>query len=186
MPVFASYTDLRKWGAEDKAQRLLKEASLESFSGSRPNEKSVFLSHSTKDDDLVGGVALILQNHGGNVYIDHSDPSISEDNCLAIAAHLRVVIHGCRKFVMLASPRSKDSTWMPWELGLGDGIHSPVNVAIFPSAETIVDMKWSEREYLGLYRRIVWGTQEGQNGFMWLVWDFRTNTAEKLSNWLAS
>lgn len=181
MIAFATYTDLRKLGAEENAKRLLKEASL----ASRRNDKTVFLSHSTEDDDLVGGAALILENHGGKVYVDHSDPFLLQDDCLAIAAHLRLVIRGCRKFVLLASPRSKDSTWIPWELGLSDGIHTPASVALFPSAETISDMKWSEREYLGLYRRIGWGSVAGSERFAWLVWDYRANTAENLSSWLA-
>jgi hypothetical protein len=182
MPILATYTELRRFGAEAKAQLLLKEASL----AARQKDKTVFLSHSSKDDDLVAGVVLILENHGGKVYVDHSDPSIEGSDCLAIAEHLRTTIRGCRKFVLLASPRSKDSTWIPWELGLSDGLHTPRNVALFPSAETILEMKWSEREYLGLYKRIVWGALVGYDKQLWLVWDFRTNTGEELSKWLGS
>lgn len=181
MPFFATYTDLRKWGADEKAQRAL-------FNASQPSDrtdKTVFLSHSTKDDDLVAGVVQILENHGGRVYVDHADPSVAGKECLAIAEHLRIVIRGCRKFVLLASPRSKDSNWIPWELGLADGIHSPRHVAIFPSAETIVDMEWSQREFLGLYNRIVWGKLVGYEKEVWMVWDFRANTATELSEWLA-
>jgi hypothetical protein len=182
MPIFATFDLLRKFGSDDKAKHLLKEASVES----ERKYKTVFLSHSSKDDDLVGGVVLVLENHGGKVYVDHSDPFIPGKDCLAIAEHLRIVIRGCSKFILLASPRSKDSTWIPWELGLGDGIHRPDNVALFPSVETIGDTAWSEREYLGLYKRIVFGGLQGHDEKVWMVWDFRANTAQELNAWLAS
>jgi hypothetical protein len=95
------------------------------------------------------------------------------------------VIRECGKLVLLAAPRSKDSKWVPWELGLGDGVGREQNVAIFPSAEYSTDMTWSEQEYLGLYRRIVWGLIEGHPDYCWLVWDYRKNVGERLAKWLS-
>jgi hypothetical protein len=59
------------------------------------------------------------------------------------------------------------------------------NVALFPSAESSLDMEWSEREYLGLYPRIVWGPLQGQEGNCWFVWDFRKDIGTLLRDWLA-
>lgn len=178
MPSFATYANLREWGETPAAKAMLKVASH------RPG-KTTFLSHSTDEDDLVPGAVHILENHGGKVYVDHRDPTLPETDCLAIAEHLRTVIAGCRKFVMLATPRSKDSKWIPWELGLGDGLRNNTNVALFPLAESAADQQWAEREYLGLYQRIVWGRLEGSDDPLWLVWNYRTNTAESLTKWLA-
>jgi hypothetical protein len=182
MPEFATYDELRRFGREDRARILLEKALTRTG-------KTVFLSHATVDDDLVAGVILILENHGGKVYTDHRDPSLPDADCIEIAEHLRTVIRGCGKLVLLASPRSKDSKWIPWELGLGDGMGDQMrpkhNVALFPSAEYSTDMTWSEQEYLGLYRRIVWGLLEGHSGYCWLVWDYRKNTGELLKDWLS-
>lgn len=38
-------------------------------------------SHATAGDDLVPGVLLILENHGGRVYADHRDPSLPTSVC---------------------------------------------------------------------------------------------------------
>jgi hypothetical protein len=37
---------------------------------------SLFLSHSSKDDDIAGGVVEILSKNGGNVYADHNDKDL--------------------------------------------------------------------------------------------------------------
>jgi hypothetical protein len=178
MPEFAAYAELRAWG-RGNAQILLEKAA--GISG-----KNVFLSHTTADDDLVPGAIHILEGHGGRVYVDHQDPSLDGSDHVAIAEHLRKVIRVCKKFVMLASPKSKDSKWIPWELGLGDGLARQNDVALFPSAESSSEMTWSEREYLGLYSRVVWGHIKGRPEPCWMVWDFRLNEAVPLNSWLSS
>ena len=85
---------------------------------------------------------------------------------------------------MLATPRSKDSRWIPWELGIGDGVHGPSKVALFPSAESALDFEWAEQEYLGLYRRILFGDHESYEQKIWMVIDHRTREAVALSRWL--
>lgn len=180
MPVLATYSELRGWGQRESVQRSFSEARTAPRTG-----KTTFFAHSSKDDDLVAGAIMILENHGAKVYADHKDPSISKTPLLEIAAHLRTVIRECGKFVMLATPRSKDSKWIPWELGLGDGIRQHPNVALFPSAESAIETEWSQQEYLGLYSRIVWGRIEGEEKQKWLVWDHHRNEASGLQNWLS-
>jgi hypothetical protein len=144
----------------------------------------VFLSHSSHDHELVGGVAVVLENHGGHVYIDEHDPRITGDDFQKTAERLRSVVRACRKFVLFVTERSKDSKWIPWELGLGDGNNTGQNVALFPAAEKSYEQAWSEQEYLGLYRRIIWGNFTGEEKQQWLVLDHRANTAVPLRSWL--
>ena len=177
MKAFATYSDLRKLGQEAGADRLLKEASTR-------EGKTVFLSHSSADNDLVPGAVSILEGHGGKVYVDKKDPALQQLEIVEVASRLRSAVRVCRKFVLLVTPKSKDSKWIPWELGLGDGANRDVNVALFPSAETFVEQQWSEQEYLGLYQRIIWGDLVGESNFQWLVLDHRKNTATKLGDWL--
>jgi hypothetical protein len=114
MPEIATYAELRAWGARGQARMLERAGNL--------SGKNVFLSHTTADDGLVAGVVLILEENGADVYVDHQDPSVDGADCTAIANHLRNVMRQCSRLVMLASPKSKDSKWIPWELGLGDGL----------------------------------------------------------------
>jgi len=100
------------------------------------------------------------------------------------AAILRDTIRTLEKFVVFVTPNSKDSRWIPWELGLGDAYKNPRNVALFPASERTSDQEWAEQEYLGLYRRIVWGKIEGHEKACWIVYDHIENSAETLGKWL--
>ncbi len=179
MIAFATTEELKTWGNESRSRELLKEAS-------EVTGKTVFLSHSSGDDELVAGAILVLENHGGRVYVDKKDPTLPKDNFTEVARHLRSVIGICRKMVLLVSKNSKDSKWIPWELGLGDGKRGDKNVAIFPSAEFWSEQNWAEQEYLGLYMRIVWGDLQGESEKQWMVIDHRSLRAEKLGQWLRS
>ena len=177
MPEFTTYAQLREWGRRPEAKTLFEKAF------SLPG-KNVFLSHTTADDDLVPGAMLILEANGGRAYADHKDPSMAGVDCVEIAEHLRTVMRACTRLVLLATPKSKDSKWIPWELGLGDGLERQSHVALFPSAESSSDLAWSEREYLSLYQRIVWDHFEGESN-QWLVWDHIKNVGTPLSDWLS-
>lgn len=179
MALFATYGELRQWGADPAVKGLIKEAT-------RLEGKTTFLSHTSKDDDKVAGAARILENHGARVYLDHGDPNNQTTDCVAIADHIRRVINSCRKFVMFATPLSSESKWMPWELGLADGIHSHDHVALFPAADSAYEQDWAEREYLGLYEKIVWSRIAGYEGFQWVVMNTRDNTGQLLRSWLSS
>jgi hypothetical protein len=109
---------------------------------------------------------------------------LPENPSLETAAILRSTVKEMRRFVLLISPNSKGSTWIPWELGLADGEKGVANVALFPSVNSVTETKWTEQEYFGLYSRIVWGKLKGYDKELWMVWDHHTNTAETLSKWL--
>jgi hypothetical protein len=179
MKAFVTYAELRKFGSEVDSERLLNAAAAK-------EGKTVFLSHSSADDELLPGVIRILEVHGGKVYVDKKDPTLKQMDIFDIANRLRGAVRACRKFVLLVTPRSKGSSWIPWELGLGDGCNRDVNVALFPSAETAGEQQWSEQEYLGLYQRIIWGNFTGEEKGQWMVLDHRKNTGTRLEEWLRS
>lgn len=95
-------------------------------------------------------------------------------------------IRQSRNFVLLASENSKDNRWVPWELGIADQAKKLFRVAILPTVESQQDKGGTKWEYLGLYRRIVWGDLKGYNGPLWMVLNEKTNTAVPLSRWLSS
>jgi hypothetical protein len=119
------------------------------------------------------------------VYIDKKDPKLPPYTNKETAAGLKNRIHQSRKFVLLASNNSKDSRWVPWELGIADEHKGLGRVAIFPAVDSKHETAWTSWEYLGLYDRVVWGDLEGETDKVWMVKDGQENTAVTLSNWLA-
>lgn len=178
MRAFITYAQLREVGAKITEKR----AFLEARAARRPY--NTFLSHSSADDELLPGVITILENHGAVVYTDDGDDRLPEKTTPDTALILRSAIGDCRRFVLFVTPNSKASRWIPWELGLGDGLKTAAAVALFPSAETWHDTTWSEQEYLGLYQRIIWGTFQGKEENEWMVLNHHNNTAIPLRRWL--
>jgi hypothetical protein len=130
-------------------------------------------------------VIKLLEDHGAAVYVDKKDPALPPTTSRATASSLRDRLRECRKFVLLTSPNSKDSRWMPWELGLADGYKTSRNVAILPTPETAGERQWAEQEYLGIYDRIVYGRFKGTNQDVYMVWNQEIDSGVELSTWLA-
>jgi hypothetical protein len=146
--------------------------------------KNIFLSYSSKDKNYLSGVIMLLEDHGGAVYVDEGDSRLPQKPSKETAAILRDTIQKLKRFVLFVTTNSKDSIWIPWELGLGDAYKSLPNVALLPTAESSYQQEWAEQEYLGLYRRIVWGQIKGEYQPCWIVYDHIANSAEKLSTWI--
>jgi hypothetical protein len=178
MPQYTTIDDVKGFVGRLEERQTIKEAAA------LKSGKSTFLSHSSKDNDLIPGIVYVLQNHGAQVYVDLGDYRLPEPPSVETAQVLRDTISEMRRFVLLVSPNSKGSIWIPWELGLADGQKSFAAVALFPVVQKVTETKWAEQEYLGLYRRIVWGPLQGYKNNMWMVYDHHTNTADPLSRWL--
>jgi hypothetical protein len=86
--------------------------------------------------------------------------------------------------VLLASANSKESRWVPWELGIADGEKGIDRIALFPASDDPYDQTWASWEYLGLYRRIVWGRMKGRTDPLWMVLDEKNNVGTPLRSWL--
>lgn len=123
-------------------------AGLESYSDERFD---VFLSHSMLDQDLVVGVAMLLKEQGHSVYIDWvEDAELDREHVdKKTAERLRQRMRNCSSLVYIATDRSGQSKWMPWELGYFDG-YKDGGVAILPLVDT-VNSGFDGQEYLGLY-----------------------------------
>jgi hypothetical protein len=168
----------------ENAGPLMEQASIVRKAQARTPGGSSFLSHSTKDADLLPGVIAILERHGAAVYIDKKDESLPPTTSRETASILKNRIKQCRKFILLTTKNSKDSRWMPWELGLADGYRQTSNLTIFPGVDSASDRNWSEREYLGIYDRIVFGEHEKYPRPIFMVWNQENNTGTELSAWL--
>lgn len=126
----------------------------------------------------------VLHNHGARVYIDEIDPEMPPYTSAETANLLKQRISQTKRFVLLTTENSKDSRWVPWELGIADGEKGLSNIALFPASDKDYDDDWTSWEYLGLYHRIVWGKLSGHNGDLWMVLNTKKNTALTLNQWL--
>jgi hypothetical protein len=181
MPQYVKRSELRGF-----AEGLLKEhrVSLRKSAETRSSSNATFLSHSSKDEELVDGAISVLTNHGATVYIDKVDPTMPPYTNSDTAAKLKERVKQSKKFVLLASENSKESKWVPWELGIADGYKHMPNIALFPAVEDTGVSTWTSWEYLGLYQRIVWGQMRESTERGWMVWNEKKNTAQWLRAWL--
>src|SRR5438105_3224513 len=114
------------------AGSLTEQASILRKALNRSPDGSTFLSHSSKDAELLPGVVAILERHGASVYVDKKDEALPPNTSRETAEILRSRIRTCKKFVLFTTKSSKDSRWMPWELGLADGFKRFGNTAVLP------------------------------------------------------
>lgn len=111
--------------------------------------KVVFLSYRRKDKEYVKPIVDLLHSLRVNVYIDYLDEQLPDTPNSKTAALLRERIKKSDKFIMVSTPNSKDSKWIPWELGLGDGFDGYENAIILPvTNNTLI---WTEQEYFEIY-----------------------------------
>jgi hypothetical protein len=181
MYKYRTRADFRRYAAtlnEEVATTMRKTAQDRSPQG------ATFLSHSSKDEELVTGAIRILHNHGASVYVDKKDPLLPPYTNKETASTLRTRIGQAGKFVLLASTNSQESKWVPWELGLADGRKSMSQIALFPAVDNAHETSWTSSEYLGLYDRIVYGSLENFEKDVWMVLNSEKNVATELSVWL--
>jgi len=181
MIEYATLNDLRSFGDDIV---LEERASIVSRAERRSPARSAFLSHSSKDAEFLPGVIRLLEGHGAKVYVDKKDDALPPYTSRETATMLRTRIVECQKFILFATKASKDSRWIPWELGISDGVKRATGTAVLPGIDAAADQAWAEREYLGIYDRIVWGDLEGYTGKVWMVLNQEKNTANELSTWL--
>jgi hypothetical protein len=137
----------RQRGFRTAAAELREAATTASFD----QTFDVFVSHSSKDADLIWGVKLRLELDGLQVYVDWIvDPQLDRTRVSkATAAILRQRMKQCRFLVYVATAASRDSRWMPWELGYFDGLRRG-RVGILP-IDGMPGADFPGVEYLGLY-----------------------------------
>ena len=114
----------------------------------------IFLSHSTKDAEIILGLKRILEETGKTVYVDWIDDTNLERDRVSgeTAEALRGRMRQCSSLLYVYSQSSQKSRWMPWELGYFDGING--NVAILPVVPDSGELDFEKEEYLQIYPKI--------------------------------
>ena len=118
------------------------------------NSFDIFLSHSSKDKQLILGVKQLIEDSGYSVYIDWvDDPQLDRANVNAQTADiLRTRMKQSKFLVYVDSNNATTSKWMPWELGYFDG-YKPNKIGILPIRQKS-EGSYIGQEYLDLYPQI--------------------------------
>lgn len=182
MPRITTFSDMKSYSTKNFiASRQL----FESASSKHSYKPYTFVSYSSKDSEYLPYVLEVLTNHGAIPYVDKGDDRLPNPPSVKTAKVLKDTIKKSKRMVVFVTTNSKDSKWVPWELGLGDGSKTNNDIALFPSAENSYETTWLEQEYLGLYNRIIFGKLEGgYDKDVWMVYNYQKNTATELSKWL--
>jgi len=114
----------------------------------------IFLSHSYSDKKIIPALKSKLEDMGYSVYVDWiTDKLLSRDEVNKRTAEvLQVRMKQSKCLIYATSENSKNSKWMPWELGYFDGIKDKM-VGILPLKRYNNNFKddFKGEEYLGLY-----------------------------------
>lgn len=144
---YAAGTLRKSFGATDSG-RLLRE----SVRAASDYEKyDVFLSHASRDAELILGVKAMLEEQGLKVYVDWvEDAQLDRSQVSRLTADiLRRRMRQSSSLIWVATNAAGESKWMPWELGFFDGF-KPNQVAILPLVDNSSE-SFRGQEYLALY-----------------------------------
>lgn len=138
-------------------------------------DMTIFLSHSHKDRDLIEPSIAFLRSHGVKVYVDWMDEGMPDAISGETAKKIKNKILEQKKFLVMVTENSKDSRWVPWELGYADPVKGMNHIATFPIAEK---SDFTQNEYMKIYPKIyfVSGT--------WYIWQDDPTKLTKLTEWL--
>lgn len=173
------YDDIARYAKEPVREGLSKSASA-------AKRASVFLSHSWRDRKQLNGVIRFFGLLDTPVYVDELDHALPRVVSEETAELLANRINQCPRLVVLVSPASRESRWIPWELGLAHGLKGVAQIATLPISDraSAHQEAWTQREYLRLYPRIRWARLNGS--MQWAVTDPRDGKSWTLGYWLTS
>jgi len=143
----------------------------------------VFLSHSSAEpEEILLGIKSLLEDLGLSVYVDkYSDSHLSPDTVTkATAQVLRGRMRSSNTLLYIYSQHSKQSRWMPWELGFFDGLKGAVGVIPVTRNQ---EHTFKGEEYLNLYPDVDVAKMQGdERPYLWI--NESANTYARLDLWV--
>lgn len=138
-------------------------------------DTTIFLSHSHKDRDLIKPAIAFLRSHGVSIYVDWMDEGMPDVVSGETAKKIKSKIREQKKFLVIVTENSKDSRWVPWELGFADPVKGMDHIATFPIAEK---SDFTQNEYLKIYPKIYYVSEK------WYIWQDDPTKLTRLEEWL--
>lgn len=171
------------------AETLIKENNRQRIFESKEtdiNVYDIFLSHSSRDAQIILGILESLNDLGYRVYVDWvDDPQLDRSNVTKATANaLRIRMNQSKSLLYATTQYAASSKWMPWELGYMDGRKD--RAAILPVFETENSSShtFKGQEYLGVYPyciKDVFRINPNKEG-LWIFED--ANTYVTFDDWL--
>lgn len=146
-----------------------------SASANAEAQTTIFVSHSHKDRELIGPAVAFLRSHDVKLYVDWMDEGMPDVISGETAKKLKQRIQQQKKFLVLVTENSKDSRWVPWELGYADPVKGMDHIATFPVAEKD---DFAQNEYMKIYPKVQYVSN------VWWVWRDDPQQLVQLSDWL--
>ncbi len=103
-------------GAQSRAGRRRKRLALQRQHKQQHGE--VFISHKNTDVDLAEKIARRVRFNGLETYLDTIDDALAKDGP-DLADLLLARMGQCQQLIAVVSSQTKDSWWVPWEIGVG-------------------------------------------------------------------
>lgn len=88
----------------------------------------VFISHQKKDSDIAGKIADYLVEAGVDIYFDQYDGSINRSDPSSVVKAIRYGIENSTHMLVVFSPNTFGSMWVPWEIGYAYNSQVSLNV----------------------------------------------------------
>ena len=120
-----------------------------------------------------------LKTLKADVYIDWLDQEMPQKTSPETAKKLKEKIREHDKFVMLATKNSKESKWVPWELGFADEVKGMQNIAVLPVSAS--SASYEGTEFVGIYPVI----RKSFASDDWIVKCEDPSIFRELSQWLS-
>jgi hypothetical protein len=186
------FSEIRKSHGTQKlnAEDLIKENNRQRIFDSKEtdiNVYDIFLSHSSKDAQIIFGILDSLNDLGYSVYVDWvDDPQLDRGNVTkATAKTLRVRMNQSKSLLYATTEHASSSKWMPWELGFMDGIKEKAAILPIFENENSSSHYYKGQEYLGIYPYCIkdyFQVNPSKEG----LWIFdNEDTYVTFNNWLA-
>lgn len=98
------------------------------------NGIKVFLSHKSEDSEIAGVIAYRLKMvHQIDVYLDVIDRNL-ERSGPDLAEYIRAEMEKCTQLLAVISTRTRESQWVPWEIGVATEKERPLASFVNPPA----------------------------------------------------
>lgn len=110
------------------------------------NSPRVFISHQKKDSDIARVIADYLEDAGIDTYFDQYDSTINRSDPQSVVKAIRYGIENSTHMLVVFSPNTFESMWVPWEIGYA--YNSPV-------ALNVLRLKGVAKDKLPEYLKVV-------------------------------
>ena len=114
-------------------------------------EYDIFISYSSKDQDVARNIAEILESAGYRVYIDFNDKKLDYTNVTEdTGKRLAKILERTKVLLFIQSENSESSGWCGWETGYMSKVSSHKRCAVMPIRKTR-NKKYAHVEFLLIY-----------------------------------